>query len=437
MANDSDMMLVPTSPIGGADTVSDDNNSTSKGFSGTFNGNRYKIKNLNLSTGHNGVGFFGVLRNATVKNLALDSGYISGGWYTGSIAGYATGSVIEDCYSDITVCSVGGSKIGGIAGFITNGTKINRCANYGAVIVGHSSGNAGGISGQIGGSGNKIYSSYNRGMIVAHGAPAYTGGIFGYVASGVGCEIKNSYNAAHILGYSSKGAIFGSCSSSSNVSFSNTYFAQGFYTSTATKSSDSWGTSAGSGTIKSKSQSDMKTSSMASTLSSTDYTYSASLNGGYPVHKNATLAPGGAEGDSGNNNDNVPTKITLVSGSKLSLNGGIISGVPAGMSASSLKAQISNTSGITVGTVGTGCKVTLTVNGAVTDTVTILITGDVTGDGAVNGTDYIRIKSAFLKQLTLSGVYKTAADVDSNGSITTTDFMRIKSHFLKTYNLYA
>ncbi len=437
MANDIDMMLVPTSPIGGADTVSDDNNSTSKGFSGTFNGNRYKIKNLNLSTGHNGVGFFGVLRNGTVKNLTLDSGYISGGWYTGSIAGYATGSVIEDCYSDLTVCSVGGSKIGGIAGFIANGTKINRCANYGAVIVGHSSGNGGGIAGQIGGSGNKIYSSYNRGMVVAHGASAYTGGIFGYVASGVGCEIKNSYNAAHVLGYSLKGAIFGSCSSSSNVSFSNTYFSQGFYTSTATKSSDSWGTSAGSGTIKSKSQSDMKTSSMASTLSSTDYTYSASSNGGYPIHKNALLAPGSAGNNSDNNNDDVPAKITLVSGSKLSLSGGIISGIPAGMSSSALKAQLSNTTGITVGTVGTGCKVTLTVNGVVTDSVVILVKGDVNGDGLVNGTDYVRVKSAFLNQISISGIYATAADVDNNGIIAGTDFMRIKSHFLDAYNLYS
>ncbi len=420
LANDIDMMLVPTSPIGGADTVNDDNNSTSKGFSGIFDGNKHKIKNLNISTGHNGVGLFGVLRNGTVKNLTLDSGYISGGWFTGGIAGFVVGSVIKDCSTDLTVYSVGGSKIGGIAGFIRSGTEVTRCSNYGAVSTGHSSGSVGGIAGQISGTQNKIYSSFNRGMIIAHGDQALPGGIFGYSSTGVGCEIKNCYNASNILGYNNSGAVFSSCNSSSSVSFSNTYFSKGFYTSTATRGSDSWSTQAGSGTIKSKSQSEMKSQSMANTLSSADYIYVSTMNEGFPIHNSVQteIEP------------EVPTKIMLSSTSKLTISNGYLYGVKEGMTVAQIRSQITNESGISISSVGTGKTITLTVNGKVTDTLTMIMLGDVDGDGAIISTDYVIVRSVLANLSTLSGAYAKAADVDKGGYIDTTDFVRIKAHFL-------
>ena len=86
--------------------------------------------------------------------------------------------------------------------------------------------------------------------------------------------------------------------------------------------------------------------------------------------------------------------------------------------------------------VGTGCKVQIVINGEIIDSLTIIVSGDVDGNGNVDSTDYIRIKSAFLGSLDLNEAYTKAADVDESSKIDSTDYIRIKGHFLGTYNLY-
>ncbi len=83
--------------------------------------------------------------------------------------------------------------------------------------------------------------------------------------------------------------------------------------------------------------------------------------------------------------------------------------------------------------VGTGCKVT-DQNG---NTYTVIVKGDVDGNGNVDTTDYLKIKSAFLGALDLHETYFKAADVDGSSKIDTTDYLKIKNHFLDTYNLYS
>ena len=80
--------------------------------------------------------------------------------------------------------------------------------------------------------------------------------------------------------------------------------------------------------------------------------------------------------------------------------------------------------------VGTGSEVT----GA--GKLTTVILGDVTGDGKITSTDYIRIKSFFQGAFNLQGSYAKAADVDSSGKITSTDYMQIKKNFSGELNLY-
>jgi hypothetical protein len=70
------------------------------------------------------------------------------------------------------------------------------------------------------------------------------------------------------------------------------------------------------------------------------------------------------------------------------------------------------------------------------DSVTVVVLGDVDGNGIVDTTDYMRIKSTFLGTFTLNEAENCAADVEANGIIDTTDYMRVKSHFLGTYDLY-
>ncbi len=87
--------------------------------------------------------------------------------------------------------------------------------------------------------------------------------------------------------------------------------------------------------------------------------------------------------------------------------------------------------------VGTGYKVNLLSNGKVVDTATIITFGDLTGEGIVDATDYLRIKSVFLATLKLDSASILAADIDGSGKIDTTDYLRVKGYFLKTFDMFA
>lgn len=91
---------------------------------------------------------------------------------------------------------------------------------------------------------------------------------------------------------------------------------------------------------------------------------------------------------------------------------------------------------ISVDKVATGGTVTKTIGGAVKDTATLVVKGDVNGDGKVTSTDYIVIKKYFSGACALADVYKDAADVDGNGRLTSTDYQRIKRYFMGVYDLY-
>ncbi|MBE6649528.1 MAG: hypothetical protein E7614_08450 [Ruminococcaceae bacterium] len=80
---------------------------------------------------------------------------------------------------------------------------------------------------------------------------------------------------------------------------------------------------------------------------------------------------------------------------------------------------------------------TITVtNNSVIQNVETWLYGDVTGDGIVDSTDFLRIKGHFLGTYKLSGLGLLSGDVTKEGVIDSTDFLRIKGHFLGTYNLY-
>ena len=57
---------------------------------------------------------------------------------------------------------------------------------------------------------------------------------------------------------------------------------------------------------------------------------------------------------------------------------------------------------VTDGPVGTGMKVQLVVNGVVLDSLTIVVTGDINGDGKIAGTDFIQIKAVLLNKGTIT-----------------------------------
>ena len=96
-------------------------------FDGTFDGAGHTISNLNV-TGQNPVGFIGVLRGGTVKNLLLVNAKLSNSeGTTGGIVGHIEeGTVIACAVSGCTVNASGGMA-GGIAGFVDDSGSVTAC----------------------------------------------------------------------------------------------------------------------------------------------------------------------------------------------------------------------------------------------------------------------------------------------------------------------
>lgn len=63
---------------------------------------------------------------------------------------------------------------------------------------------------------------------------------------------------------------------------------------------------------------------------------------------------------------------------------------------------------------------------------TVLIYGDVNGDGAIKITDLIKIRNQLLGTGILTDAYYAAADVNRNGSVQITDLIKVRNHILGT-----
>ncbi len=139
------------------------------------------------------------------------------------------------------------------------------------------------------------------------------------------------------------------------------------------------------------------------------------------------------------------TKLEIID-NKVTVSEGIMKGLSENMTVSSLSSVICNDEFIVLNAegaelsemdkIGTGTFIAVMVDGVMTDSVTVVINGDVDGTGTVDSTDYLRIKSAFLNLHTLEGAYLAASDTNADGEINATDYLQIKSHFLGTYSLY-
>ncbi len=79
---------------------------------------------------------------------------------------------------------------------------------------------------------------------------------------------------------------------------------------------------------------------------------------------------------------------------------------------------------------GTGMVISLYQNGQVIDRVTVVVTGDVSGDGKVTITDMLAIKSHLLGKSMLQNAYAKAGDTNGDGNVTITDFLQLKAKIL-------
>lgn len=79
---------------------------------------------------------------------------------------------------------------------------------------------------------------------------------------------------------------------------------------------------------------------------------------------------------------------------------------------------------------GTGMTVDYTVNGEVKQSLTLVVTGDLNGDGVANITDMVQLRAHLLGKSTLEGARAQAADLNGDGSINITDMVQLRAYLL-------
>lgn len=144
-------------------------------FKGQFDGAGKVISGLriNHATGKY-LGLFGYIGSGgMVQNLGVTDIDMIGDSLIGGVAGYVKNGTIQNCYVSGSIVSVG--RVGGIAGIIDAGSMMQNC--YSSVDVSGSNNVIGGIAGVVNGT---LQNCYSTGHVSGTG-PTFFGGITGYV----------------------------------------------------------------------------------------------------------------------------------------------------------------------------------------------------------------------------------------------------------------
>ena len=196
-------------PIGTAVANMSYGSNPGKAFMGTYDGQNHKILNMRYISEDTDMckGFFGTQKNATVKNLVIDSScYVKTAIYVGGVAGLAVNSTFENCVNGAEIYSTGkpvkgGSDVarsfaGGVCGKAESGCVFIRCSNSGRIACNETRSGFGykgprGTGGISGDGGTFIFC--NNGGSISGGSK--TGGISGS-GTAIGC-----WNTGDVRGY--------------------------------------------------------------------------------------------------------------------------------------------------------------------------------------------------------------------------------------------
>lgn len=129
------------------------------------------------------------------------------------------------------------------------------------------------------------------------------------------------------------------------------------------------------------------------------------------------------------NSSTYMTNVTL--GSTVA---GMISKLEKANAYASINITNSSNKAKTSGSIVTGDKVSISSNGT-TKTYTIVIFGDLNGDGEISIVDLGMVQKHLLNKSKLSGAYLKASDTDKNGSVSIVDLGVIQKHLLKVSNI--
>ncbi|MBQ4558826.1 MAG: glucosaminidase domain-containing protein [Tyzzerella sp.] len=82
---------------------------------------------------------------------------------------------------------------------------------------------------------------------------------------------------------------------------------------------------------------------------------------------------------------------------------------------------------ITSGTLATGMQLSVTTNGS-TVNYTIVIRGDVNGDGKLSAVDYVKVRNYLDGASSLTGAYLKGADTSGDGKASALDYVKLRNH---------
>ena len=191
--------------------------SDSNAFTGKFDGIDYNIFGLTIDNSNkSNTGLFGETNGATINNVTLVGGKITGGDDTGALVGHAMNSTITNVVNSAEVN--GNRNVGGLIGAATNST-VENAVNTGKVYSNGGSDNNNDIVSNAGGLIGYMYNgkldgnSYNLGDVSGDGYNV--GGLVGHaVNSTIGDDTNLVYNRMDVTGAYNVGGIVGNMTKS-------------------------------------------------------------------------------------------------------------------------------------------------------------------------------------------------------------------------------
>lgn len=178
-----------------------------------------------------------------------------------------------------------------------------------------------------------------------------------------------------------------------------------------------------------------------STITYNAYKEAGVLNSNFdfyiPVYSgmNVVDTPGETPNSDGKNSVN-----TIVNSAGFRYNNGFITNIGPGTQVADVKnaleniggqnsVSITNANGDAVdGNIATGYRVT--INGSSSETLIVVIYGDVSGDGNINALDLLKVQKHILGTAPLNGSSKEAADPSKDGNVNALDLLKIQKHIL-------
>lgn len=191
--------------------------SKDQAFRGRFDGLGFSIFALNVNKTDGYAGLFGYTDGATIRNVTLNSGSVTGDQFTGALVGCASNSTIENIINtqDVT----GSGSVGGIIGYATDGSTLSNLVNVGTVQA--SDDEVGGIVGTLVNS-RLQGTTYNLGAVIASDSSAVGGLVGSAINSTIGNESGEViYNQLNVTGGHEVGGIVGQIDSSTVQNVAN------------------------------------------------------------------------------------------------------------------------------------------------------------------------------------------------------------------------